>query len=248
MSNNSTHKLQAFMAHHGVASRRSSEVLIASGKVEVNGQTAHTGQRINPSIDQVTVAGKQIGSMTEPATYILIYKPVGVVSTTSDELGRKSVLDIIPRQTVRLYPVGRLDKDSEGLMLLTNDGALANTLTHPRYRAGKTYHAQIAGKPTLDALNHLRRGVRLKEGYTQPAEVEVLNREEDSTWISITIYEGKNRQVRRMLERVGYETLRLIRETLGPFTLDDLGDRPYRILSVLEVAKRLKKQESETES
>lgn len=239
MPNTDTIKLQAYLAHLGVASRRASEELISAGKVTVNGQKAHIGQRIQPGVDTVLVGGKSIGSTAEPATYILVYKPVGVVSTTNDELGRKTVLDILPKQSVRLYPVGRLDKDSEGLMLLTNDGDLANHLTHPRFEVAKTYQVQIAGKPTINALNHLRRGVRLKEGYTQPAEVEVLNREEDTTWLAITIHEGKNRQVRRMLERVGYETLRLIRETLGPFSVEDLDERPYRILSAREVAEKM---------
>ncbi len=240
MSNTDTIKLQAFLAQHGVASRRASELLIADGVVTVNGVKAHIGQRITPSKDRVHIKGKEVGNKAEPATYILLYKPVGVVSSTNDELDRRTVLDVIPKQSVRLYPVGRLDKDSEGLMLLTNDGELAHKLTHPRYHAGKTYQVLIAGYPTLNALNHLRRGVRLKEGYTQPADVTILNREEDSTWLTITIYEGKNRQIRRMLERVGYETLRLIRETLGPFTLDDLDERQYRVLNVLEVQDKLK--------
>lgn len=239
MSNDTSIKLQAFMAHHGVASRRACETLISDGKVTVNGQPAHIGQRIDPKTDVVKLKGAIIGNIAEPATYILVYKPVGVVSTTNDELNRRTILSVIPKQSVRLYPVGRLDLESEGLMLLTNDGELANKLTHPRYHTGKSYQVQILGKPTLNALNHLRRGVRLKEGYTQPAEVEVLNTEEDKTWLSITIYEGKNRQVRRMLERVGYETVRLIRETLGPFTLEDLEERPYRVLSSQEIQTSL---------
>ena len=239
MSNTPSIKLHAFLAHHGVASRRASEMLISEGKVTVNGQPAHIGQRIEPATDVVRLNNAIIGNSAEPATYILVYKPVGVVSTTNDELNRRTILSGIPKQSVRLYPVGRLDLESEGLMLLTNDGELANKLTHPRYHTGKSYQVQILGKPTLNALNHLRRGVRLKEGYTQPAEVEVLNSEDDKTWLSIPIYEGKNRQVRRMLERVGYETVRLIRETLGPFTLEDLEERPYRVLSARELQAKL---------
>ncbi|MBP9819131.1 rRNA pseudouridine synthase [Candidatus Woesebacteria bacterium] len=234
-----TIKLHAYLAHRGIASRRAAEELIKAGKVTVNGAVAQIGQRINPAQDQVAVEGKIVTQNHEPATYILVYKPPGIISTTADELDRNTVLDLIPRQSVRLYPVGRLDKESEGLMLLTNDGELAQKLTHPRYHFAKTYQVQVAGKPTLKALDHLRRGVKLKEGYTQPAEVQVLNREEETTWLSITIYEGRNRQVRRMLERVGYETLRLIRETMGPFSLDDLLEQPYRILSTRELQQKM---------
>jgi 23S rRNA pseudouridine2605 synthase len=216
-----TIKLQAYIAHQGLASRRKAEELIEQGKVKVNGEPAHIGQRIDPTTDKIVVGGKELKKKTEDV-YVLVYKPVGLISSTSDELDRQTVLSMVPNIKARLYPVGRLDKDSEGLMLLTTDGDLTNKLTHPRYEVEKTYHVLIQGNPTNKALDHLRRGVKLIEGYTLPAEVGILKHETGNTWLSITIKEGRNRQVRRMLERVGYPTMRLIRTKLGPFTLEDL--------------------------
>lgn len=229
-----TIKLQAYLAHVGIASRRKSEQLIADRKVMVNGAVAHVGQRINPAKDAVTVDGKKL-ELKEQEVYMLVYKPKGVVSTTSDEMRRRTVVSLVPESTARLYPVGRLDLESEGLMLLTTDGALTNLLTHPRHQVPKTYHVMVQGSPTVKALDHLARGVKLKEGYTSPAEVEILRHEGEGTWLSITITEGWNRQIRRMLERVGYDTLRLIRVKLGPFTLEQLQGQRVRELQAAEV-------------
>ncbi|NCS97177.1 MAG: rRNA pseudouridine synthase, partial [Candidatus Pacebacteria bacterium] len=225
-SNTSTIKLQLFLARAGIASRRKSEALIETGVVTVNGSVAKIGQRVNPHKDKVSIDGKPI-SAPQKHRYFLINKPVGYISTTSDEVGRKTVLELIPKITERVYPVGRLDQESEGLMLVTNNGELAHTLTHPRYEIAKTYEVLLSSKPTNLALDHLRRGVKLKDGYTKPAEVTVLSHEENQTWIEITITEGRNRQIRRMTERVGYDTIELVRTKMGPFDIGDLDGEKY---------------------
>lgn len=227
MPDNNTIKLHAHLAHLGISSRRKAEQLIADGKVTVNGIRAHIGQRIDPAKDQISIEGEDLNPQNEELVYFLIDKPVGVVSTTSDERGRKTVMSLIPPQKQRLYPVGRLDIDSEGLMLLTNDGDLTNRLTHPSFKVEKTYHVLVQGAPSNKALNHLQRGVKLKDGYTKPAEVSILKHETGNTWLEITIHEGRNRQVRRMTDRVGYPTLRLKRVKMGPFNIEMLEGKRY---------------------
>lgn len=214
------------MSQAGIASRRASEKLIESGKVIVNGETAHIGQRVNPKTDTVICNGETI-TPSEQKRYFLIDKPIGVVSTTNDELGRKNVTQLLPKNVKeRLYPVGRLDIDSEGLLLLTNDGELAQKLTHPKYEVEKTYHVFTKLNPTFNAIQHLRKGVKLKEGYTSPAKVERLSNDETGAWTEITISEGRNHQVRRMMERVGYEVEKLVRISMGPLHIDMLdGER-----------------------
>ncbi len=224
-----TIKLQKHIATSGYCSRRKAEELISQNKVTVNNQPAHLGQRIDPTTDAVKINNvtiEQFDSKNKETTTYLIYKPVDYVSTTSDELGRKTVLNLIPKTKERLYPVGRLDKDSEGLMLLTNDGDLANQLTHPSFEIPKTYHVHLDRKPTYRAIEHLRKGVKLKEGYTKPTQVEQL----DDTMLEITITEGRNRQIRRMMERVGYEVTKLIRVRMGEYDLEQLGDKSYKKL------------------
>jgi len=233
-----TIKLQKFIAASGLTSRRRAEKLISKGKVFVNDKKAKIGQRIDPQLDKIFVNNKEIKNQSE-FIYYLVNKPAGYISTTSDELGRKTVLDLIPKIKTRIYPVGRLDMESQGLMLLTNNGELAQKLTHPSYEIPKTYHVLIAGTPSTKALNHLERGVKLKEGYTKPAVVEILGHEEGNTWLEITISEGRNKQVRRMLERVGYLVKKLIREKMGPFELEMLDDEQFIKISEKEVKKLL---------
>lgn len=227
-------KLQAFMAHAGVASRRASEDLIATGKVKVNGEVAHIGQRIEPNKDNVFVNGKPIKTV-ENKRYFLVYKPPGYVSTTSDELGRRSVMKLLPEIEERLYPVGRLDFESEGLMLLTNDGDYAYRLTHPKFKIPKTYQATVAGTPTYKALNLMREGVKLKEGFTRPDKMEVIEELGSKTILELTIHQGYNRQVRRMFERIGYEVIRLVRIKFAHFSIADLHDMQYRELEEKEL-------------
>ena len=225
------------MAHAGVASRRASEKLIEEKKVLVNDKFAHIGQRINPKKDTVKI-GEEIIGAPEKFRYFLVNKPVGYVSTTSDEMGRKNVLDLLPKDVKeRLYPVGRLDIESEGLLLLTNDGALAQKLTHPRYKIKKTYQVVVNGTPTYKAVNHLRNGVKLKDGFTKRADVEVLVKEERETTLEITISEGRNRQVRRMFERVGYDITQLVRVSMGSLDLDMMEGKTVLELNEEQIEK-----------
>lgn len=229
-----TPKIHAYLAQQGVTSRRKAEELVKQGKVTVNGTIATVGQRIDPEKDKIAVKGQALSTSSE-LTYFLIHKPTGYASTVSDELDRPTVLELIPQQSERLYPVGRLDLDSSGLMLLTNDGNVAYSLTHPKFEIPKTYEVKIGGRPTSKALDHLRRGVRLKEGYTSPAEVDILRHDTTATWLAITIHEGRNRQVRRMMERVGYTVQELIRVQFGPFALEQLGKKKYLKLTEKEI-------------
>jgi 23S rRNA pseudouridine2605 synthase len=233
-------KVHAYIAKLGVTSRRKAEELIAAGKVLVNSKPAHIGQRIVPGLDKVVVEGVALDE-PQKLRYFIVNKPRGVVSTTSDEEGRRAVTSLLPKNvSERLFPVGRLDMDSEGLILLTNDGPLTQRLTHPSYAVEKTYEVLVDRRPTSKALQHLRSGVKLKEGFTRPAEVEIVGEEtNDNTWLSITISEGRNHQVRRMLERVGYDTLRLIRVQMGTLDIGMLEDALVKELSDEEVAELL---------
>lgn len=230
-----TIKLQKFIAEHSEYSRRKAEELITDNLVQVDGKTATIGQRVDPDTAQVTINGKKLKTDAEAKVYYLLNKPVGYVSTTSDELGRKTVKDLMKGVSQRVYPVGRLDIESEGLLLMTNDGALTQKLTHPSSKVEKEYHVLVAGRPSSKAINHLRRGVKLKDGYTEPATVQKLSTEEESTWLQIVITEGRNRQIRRMMERVGYDVLQLIRVRIGELELDDTPVGKYRKLRLEEI-------------
>jgi 23S rRNA pseudouridine2605 synthase len=236
-------KLHAALAQAGFASRRKAEMLIVEGKVTVNDQPAHIGQRVHLDTDTVKVLGKVIPLQTATRYLLLLNKPTGIVSTTSDELGRQTVLDYLDKEVsrtnpelaktlkkLRLYPVGRLDLESDGLMIITNDGALTQKYTHPSFESFKTYEVVVAGKPSFRALNHLERGVRLKEGFTAPAEVNVIHSGIEQSTIEITIHEGRHQQVRRMCERVGYPVLHLTRTKMGEYSLDDLDGQTYKLV------------------
>ncbi len=221
-----TVKLQKYLSQAGVASRRQAEIMIEQGKVKVNDEVASIGQRIDPDQDKVQVNDKPIQNTGEHV-YFLINKPPGLISTTSDELHRANVLSLIPPQKTKIYPVGRLDRDSAGLMLLTNDGALTNYLTHPKYEVKKVYHVRLDRTPTPLALEHLQKGVKLSDGWAKPIELKALDHDHDQVWFEITIGEGRNRLIRRMWERVGYNVIELIRVALGPFHLDQLKGQKY---------------------
>lgn len=233
MSGTTTIKLQKFLATAGIASRRRSEELISAKKVTINDKVAKIGDRVDPLKDIIKFNGKTV-AIDQKHLYFLVYKPVGMISTTSDELSRDNVLSLIPadiRSKYRLFPVGRLDKDSEGLMLITNDGELTQKLTHPKYEIEKTYRVLLDRKPTFKAIMHLRKGVRLADGITKPAKVELKNdsdsEKDDPTWLEISISEGRNHQIRRMMERVGYQVKKLIRIKMGPFSLEQLGNKNF---------------------
>ncbi len=235
-------RLQKILAAAGYGSRRACETLIRQGRVTLNGQPARLGDRADPTRDTICVDGVPVRA--EPAhTYVIVYKPAGVISTLSDERGRKTVRDLLPIPG-RLVPVGRLDADSEGLMLLTDDGALVNRLTHPRYRMAKEYHVLVAGRPSAATLSRWRRGVVLPDldartqdgGLTAPAQVEVLRTEiEDGTWLRVIMHEGRKRQIRRVAELLGHPVRRLIRVRIGPLRLGTLQPGQWRHLTEREV-------------
>lgn len=230
-------RLQKFMAEAGVASRRACEELIRQGRVTVNGETASLGRSVEPEQDRVELDGKPV-QKEQRRTVILLYKPRGVVSTYSDPEGRRTVQDYFREIPERLYNVGRLDLNSEGLLLMTNDGALANRLTHPRYGVEKTYYAVCDGRLTASEAARLTNGVELEDGMTAPARVDaVRTTQRGDTSFLITIHEGRNRQIRRMLEAVGHRTLRLKRERFGPLSLGTLAPGEWRKLSDEEIKK-----------
>jgi 23S rRNA pseudouridine2605 synthase len=230
-----TIKLQAWLARQGVASRRGAEELIADGRVQVNGVSAHIGQRVTET-DLIELDGEVVKVETEQKlVYFLVNKPAGVVSTTSDELGRKNILDLLPRDVTekyRLFPVGRLDMDSEGLMLLTNDGQFTHQLTHPSFEHQKTYRVLVAGVPSDKALAHLERGVELDDELVETDNLEILSQDDGNTWLEITVHQGKYHQVKRMMMRIGYEVIRLERTKLGPYLLEELEEAEAVFLPV----------------
>jgi 23S rRNA pseudouridine2605 synthase len=220
-------RLAKYLAHAGVASRRSAEVLIAAGRVSVGDQIVTDPARDVDEDSRVALDGQPLAG-PEPRVLFALNKPTGVVSTASDTHGRPTVIELVPSRGLRLYPVGRLDIDSSGLILLTNDGELANHLTHPRFEVPKTYRARLAGGPIADdALRSLRAGVQLDDGPTAPARVRRLGGR-GSSLIELTIHEGRNRQVRRMCEAVGHRVLELERTSFGPLTLEGLAPGAHR--------------------
>jgi 23S rRNA pseudouridine2605 synthase len=235
-------RLQKVLAQAGVASRRACEELIRQGRVQVNGQVVtELGTKVDPNLDEISVDGTPIADPAEKV-YLILNKPPGYISTVHDPWGRPTVLDLIPYEE-RLYPVGRLDAESEGLLLLTNDGRLTHRLTHPRYEHEKEYLTLVRGRPRDAVLSRLRRGVDLEEGRTAPAEVNRVSRKEgletppDTTWLRIVIHEGRKRQIRRMCAAVGHPVQRLVRVRMGPIELGDLAVGEYRPLSAKEVRR-----------
>jgi 23S rRNA pseudouridine2605 synthase len=217
------------LAQAGVASRRASEELIAAGRVRVNGEVATLGGRVDPDRDLVEVDGAAIG-VREGLVHYLLNKPTGVVTTASDPQGRPTVVGLVPAEP-RVFPVGRLDADTEGLLLLTNDGELAHRLTHPSFGVDKEYLAEVEGTPSRGALRRLREGVELEDGPTTPATVSTAG----PHGLRITIHEGRNRQVRRMCTAVGYPVRRLVRVRIGPVTDHRLAPGEWRPLTRDEV-------------
>ncbi|MEA1852938.1 pseudouridine synthase [Cytobacillus sp. OWB-43] len=228
-------RLQKVIAHAGVASRRKAEQLIVDGRVKVNGKIVkELGVKVTPS-DKVEVDGIPVEG--EEPVYFLLYKPRGVLSSVADDKGRKVVTDYFEHVKQRIYPVGRLDYDTSGLLLLTNDGEFANLLMHPRNEIEKVYVAKVKGIPSKESLNHLQRGVRLEDGKTAPARVKVLSsdKQKQTAIIELTIHEGRNRQVRRMFEAVGHQVQKLKRERYGFLQLNRLSAGGARELTAHEV-------------
>lgn len=229
-------RLQKYLAECGVASRRKSEELIEQGAVRVNGQVASIGDKINPKSDTVIVKGKKIIKQKNH-TYIMLHKPRGFITTMSDERDRKCVAELIKDVPGRVYPVGRLDRDSEGMLLCTNDGEFANAMTHPRKHVPKTYRVTVRPTITQEQITELTTGIVIDDRMTAPAEIRVVTREEGRVVLEIILYEGRNRQIRKMCEAVGLEVARLKRTAVGSVKLGMLKQGDWRDLTEDEVRK-----------
>lgn len=228
-------RLQKVMAEAGVASRRKSEALITTGHVKVNGQTTKVlGTKVDDD-DHIEVDGVPL--QREKLVYLLFYKPRGVISSVKDEKNRKTVMSYFPDVRQRIYPVGRLDYDTSGILLMTNDGNLANKLTHPKYKFEKTYVAKVEGIPTNDQLEKLRHGVRIDKKVTAPAKTKIMSSDLDkkTAIVEITIHEGRNHQVKKMFEKIDHPVTKLKREKYGFLTLDGLQSGEWRSLKPDEV-------------
>jgi pseudouridine synthase len=231
-------RLQKVLARAGVASRRAAERLIVEGRVRVNGEiVTRLGTSIDPEHDAVRVDGRRIRTESRGHhRYLVMNKPRGVMTTLSDPEGRPTIADLLPRQRARVFPVGRLDFQSEGLLLLTDDGELAEALMHPRNKVPKTYLAKVRGEPSTEALARLRRGVRLDGRPTLPARV-ALSKPGANAWVELTIVEGRKHQVRRMLDAVGHPVVKLRRIRYGSLALGDLAPGEVRSLTPRELAQ-----------
>lgn len=228
-----TVRINKLIAHSGIASRRQAEVWIEQGRVTVDGAPAHLGQQVDPETAVVEVDGIVL-PVRPGLVYYLVNKPVGVVSTVSDTHERTTVVDLVPAEP-RVYPVGRLDRDSSGLLIVTNDGDLALRLTHPRFGVEKVYSVLVDGKVTAGEQKRLLDGVELTDGLAAARAVAVLAEKADSTLLSITMAEGRNREVRRMIEAVGHSVKSLFRTAVGPISDSGLRSGDYRLLTVEEV-------------
>lgn len=229
-------RLQKYLAENGIASRRKSEELIESGKVKVNGRLATIGDKIDPIRDKVTVRGKTVVAVKDKV-YIMLHKPRGFITTMSDEMDRKCVAQLVKDVPVKVFPVGRLDRNSEGLLIMTNDGELSNKLTHPSSLVNKTYRVTVKGSVSNEQIDTLSVGVDIDgDGRpTQPCDVFVIERKEDRTVLNFIIHEGRNRQIRKMCEKVGLEVLRLKRTEIAGVKLGMLGQGKWRNLNEKEL-------------
>lgn len=221
-------RLQKYLARAGIASRRKSEEYILAGRVEVNGEAVTgLGTRVNPG-DTVSFDGSPVEP--EPLEYYLLNKPAGVICSARDPQGRRTVVDLVSSQA-RLFPVGRLDMDTTGLLLLTNDGQLAHSLMHPRFEVDKVYKAVVRGRVTESRLDPVRRGMELEDGLTSPGEVRIIDHGDDRSTVELTIHEGRKRQVRRMMESLGHEVIVLHRKNYAMFNDTGLKQGQYRSLT-----------------
>ena len=227
-------RLQKYLSQCAVASRRKSEELIASGKVKVNGKVAGLGDKINPKRDTVTVSGKKIVS-SKKHYYIMLHKPRGFITTMDDELGRKCVAELVKDVGARVYPVGRLDRDSEGLLIMTNDGEFANYLTHPSKHVPKTYRVTVRPDVTEEQLIAFNEGIEIDGRKTAPADAHIIEKSENRVVLEVILHEGRNRQIRRMCETLGLEVARLKRTHIGSLKLGMLPQGKWRNLTEDEV-------------
>ncbi|MCD6319164.1 MAG: rRNA pseudouridine synthase [Candidatus Desulfofervidaceae bacterium] len=227
-------RLQKILSRAGVTSRRKAEQLIIEGRVKIDGKVVTTlGTKVDPETQQIEVDGR---ILRFPASiYLMLYKPRYYLTTLHDPRGRPKVTDLLKDIPTRVFPVGRLDFDAEGLLLLTNDGEFANMLIHPRYKVPKTYMVLVKGIPNSYALKKLETGVDLEDGKTLPAQVRLIRKLKNKTWLKLTIREGRYRQIKRMCAAVGHPVLRLKRIRIGPLTLDRLKPGEYRYLTPKEI-------------
>ena len=233
-------RLQKYFTDCGVLSRRAAEEEIKAGKVKVNGIRAELGDKIDPQIDVVEYKGKRIlPRKEEKFVYILLNKPAGIVTSAKDEKGRLCVTDLVKCGT-RVYPVGRLDLNSQGLILMTNDGELTNKLTHPRHEIPKIYEVDVVGKVTTEQLNILNSSMTVDDYVLLPVKTEFLSKNEKFTTLRMTLFEGRNRQIRKMCEQVGLKVAKLTRVAIGSISLGDLASGKWRYLTNEEI-KSLKK-------
>jgi 23S rRNA pseudouridine2605 synthase len=247
MSEDSLERLQKILAHAGIASRRKAEEMIQQGRVTVNGQiVTQLGTKVDPVRDDIRVDGGRL-KIAPSHVYILLNKPAGVLSVMDDERGRRSLGDLVPL-SVRLYPVGRLDVNSEGLILLTDDGELANLLTHPRYEHEKEYRVIVSGHPTEKTLEAWQRGVILEGQRTAPAQVTAIRTERDATVLQIVMHEGRKRQIREVASLLGHPVRELVRVRMGPLRLGTLGSGQWRYLTAQEIRTLEALKQSKAES
>ncbi len=233
-------RLQKFLASAGLGSRRQCEELITSGRVEIDRQVVtELGTKVDPASQQIRVDGVPL--TTAKLEYYAVNKPIGVVSTNRDPSGRPRVIDFAPAKGSRLFTIGRLDLNSDGLILVTNDGELANLLTHPRYGVQKTYRVTVAGRPTREIINQLLKGVHLSDGIARAERVEIKSHHGESTLLEMVLREGKNREIRRILARVGHKVLKLTRIAVGPVRLGSLPTGAARKLTNEEL-KELRRE------
>lgn len=228
-------RLQKYFTDCGVLSRRAAEAEIAAGRVRVNGEVAQIGTKIDPATDTVTYKGKVVEPKTERGIYVMLNKPRGYVTTLSDDRGRKCITELIADIEERIYPVGRLDMDSDGLLLLTNDGELTNFLTHPKHEIPKIYHVKVKGKLTPEQIREIGRPIEIDGMTTKPVRVTLVSTDRDSSTLEMVLYEGRNRQIRRMCEARDVEILRLCRVAIGNITLGNLTPGKWRYLSHAQV-------------
>ena len=227
-------RIAKYLAQAGIASRRQAEVMVTQGRIKLNGAViSELYTSIDPDTDVVELDGHVLA--IQKPVYILLNKPAGFICTVSDPQGRPTIMELVKDVEQRIFPVGRLDYDTEGLILLTNDGEFANVIIHPRYKIDKTYQATVRGEIKDQALAKLRQGVELEDGVTAPARVELINRNYRQSIVRLTIHEGRKRQVRRMLTAVGYPVLNLKRISLGFLTLQGLQSGAYRNLQAEEI-------------
>jgi 23S rRNA pseudouridine2605 synthase len=228
-------RLQKILSEMGIASRRKAEDLIIEGRVTVNGMSARLGMKADPDRDHIKLDGKLLSGRKEPKVYMMFYKPRNVVTSLEDPQDRPTVKDYLGKVRYRVYPVGRLDFDSEGLLLITNDGDFAHAVLHPSKEVPKTYEVKIDGALEDADIQKLRRGVSIEGGRTAPARVRKLRKLKSNSWIEVIIHEGKKRQIRRMLQKVGHHVLRLKRSRIGPLKLGSLRAGDMRELTKEEL-------------